>query len=232
MCIRDRVSVLNGENALCRVNSPLLGFQPDSCVITACDVVAQTYCYQDVDTAWFIYQSGATYPITISFLAGDLLSGDVIELYNGIDASAQLVYQGNYGGNLAGLSLSSSNPDDAITLRVVSNASGSCAGGQAAQPMSWTVGCGLVGMEEAATVLPVLFPNPADGVLYVRIPARAGGAPTLHVLDALGRMVLMNGLHGGAGGVSTLDISGLVSGRYTVRLVWPDHSWTGGFLKQ
>lgn len=213
-----QISVLNADNALCRDNSLPLAFQPDSCIITACDPTFQTYCYADADTAWFVYQSGIAAPITLAFSAGQLLEGDWIELYNGPDATAQLVYQGNYGGNLTGLSLTSNNPDNALTLRVVSDASGSCDGGGTTGPLQWNVGCGLAGLDEMEGQGLDLAPNPTTGVVAIRLPRVAADIQRVDVLDVTGREVLRVDDVVVRGAWATVDLESLPNGRYHLRM--------------
>ncbi len=182
--------------------------------------------YADADTAWFVYTSGTNIPVTITFLAGGLLDNDNVMLYNGIDANAQLVFAGNLGGDVSGLALSSSNPDNALTLLVTSDASGSCANGEAAPTLQWTVGCGLVGEEEHAIDRPLLYPDPGDGELNVRWPASFDADLIMDICDISGRPVMRERYHATGGSVRVIDISGLAVGVYAVRFATPDRSWT------
>lgn len=69
---------------------------------------------------------------------------------------------------------------------------------------------GVAGMDRADMGL---FPNPADGVVWLRVPA--GNAGEVNVLDAQGRRVISSQRITAAGDVA-LDVSGLAPGRYQV----------------
>ena len=142
------LTVLNGDNPLCRQNSPALAYFADSCVIVSCGVDNYTYCYENNDDAWFVYQADGAFPITVTFLDGDMLVNDKIVFYNGPDDFSALIYQGNNGGDLTGVAYSSSNADNILALRVLSDPTGSCSDGGAQQPFQWFVSCGLVGVDE------------------------------------------------------------------------------------
>lgn len=213
------LSLINSTNELCHINSPQLTYPADSCVIIACDLTTTTYCYSNGDTAWYTYTSGINVPISISFSGGSMLSGDQVQLYNGPDTSAQLVYAGNYGGDLAGLSLTSSNPSNAITLLVISDGAGSCVTGEAATPLQWSVGCGLVGHSEANMSRPSVFPVPTTGHLDVYWPASNARPRSWRLVDAVGRSVAGGSPGTVNGGMWTLDLGGISPGRYVLRVL-------------
>jgi hypothetical protein len=63
----------------------------------------------------------------------------------------------------------------------------------------------------AATDGVALFPNPADRVVHLRVPA--GGRATVRIFGALGDEVLNQEMEI-TGGIGSLDVSGLANGRY------------------
>ena len=140
-------------------------------------------------------------------------------LYNGLDTDAQLVYAGNLGGDISGLALSSNNPDNALTLLITSDGSGSCASGDASPILHWTVGCGLVGLQEASSASPVLFPQPCNDVLNVRWPLDHQGAVVLELIDVTGRAVLHERSSAFPDGVHSIDVAALPTGSYVLRTV-------------
>lgn len=212
--------LVNTTNPLCRLNSEPQAFALDSCIITACEPTPQSYCYADGDSVWFIYQSGVSAPITIAFSEGGLLPGDQILLYNGPDDQSQLVYAGNAGGNVGGITLTSNNPSNALTLVIVSDASGSCADGSATPAMSWTVGCGLVGMGEEAAEVAQAFPNPASTTVLLSWPGGSGAQ--VEVRDAIGRLLLQERMGQPGANGAPLAVDELPNGRYTV-IITTDH---------
>ena len=212
------ITLLNDVNPLCRINSEDFFLPLNECVVTACEPIGVDYCYVDADTAWFTYQSGENTPVTVAFAYGQLLEGDEVWIYNGLDEDAQLVFAGDFGGDISGFSISSSNPDNALTFQVISDAEGSCATGEATTPMFWTVGCGLVGMDEEQPVGPLLFPQPCNDHLNVRWPGMLDAAVTVELFDVTGRCVLSGGYRAVPGAVRTLDVERLRAGGYVLRL--------------
>jgi hypothetical protein len=183
----------------------------------ACETISAEHCYADADTAWFVYTSGTSIPVTITFLAGELLDNDNVMLYNGLDTDAQLVFAGNLGGDVSGLALSSSNINNALTLLITSDGSGSCVSGDASPIIQWTVGCGLVGLQEEVAPGPVLFPQPCSEVLNVRWPRIAAGAVVLELIDVTGRVVLYERSSAFPDGVHSIDVAALPTGSYVLR---------------
>jgi hypothetical protein len=211
------LSLLNTDNALCRLNSPPLAIASDSCLIVACDPTATELCYGNGDTLWYSYTSGTNIPISLTFLGGGMLAGDAVQLYNGADTTAQLVYAGNYGGDLGGLSLTSNNTDNALTLLVVGNGAGSCASGEVSPPLYWTVGCGLVGVEPAAGSNLLVFPVPTEGMLTVSWPVNGGKVTGWQLWDALGQVAMEGQFPNGQSGAWQVDLGGLANGTYLLR---------------
>lgn len=224
------LTLKNSSNPLCRLNSPALLYPLDSCIITACEPTDQSWCYANGDSIWFIYQSGVNAPITIAFSAGAVLSGDQIVLYNGPDDQSQLVYAGNAGGNVAGLTLTSNNPDNALALVVVSNGTGSCSTGEASPPLSWSVGCGLVGVADEAAPRVSLHPNPALDVVHITCPAPPGSEALVEVLDATGRTLRRSLAVVPATGPLMLPLDQLAPGRYSVAVTSGRGRWLAALV--
>jgi hypothetical protein len=196
-------------------------------VVTACETIGIEYCYTNADTAWFVYQSGDNVPLSVSFAYGQLLDGDEIWIYNGLDETAQLVFAGDLGGDVTGLALSSSNPDNALMFQVISDGAGSCATGEASTPMYWTVGCGLVGMEEAPVEDPLVFPQPCEGAFNVRWPAADGSRVSLELFDLTGRSALRETYRPTADAPHVVHVEGLSTGGYILRLTSSHGTFSG-----
>ncbi len=213
-----QITLLNSVNPLCRINSESFFLPQDQCVVTACEPLGVDYCYANADTAWFTYQSGENTPVTVAFASGQILEGDEVWVYNGLDDEAQLVFAGDFGGDISGFSISSSNPDNALTFQVISDGEGSCSTGEAATHISWTVGCGLVGMDEEQPVGALLFPQPCSDDLNVRWPGMRDASVMAELFDITGRCVLHEGYRAVPSAVRTLDVEHLPAGGYVVRL--------------
>ncbi|MBK7946213.1 MAG: T9SS type A sorting domain-containing protein [Flavobacteriales bacterium] len=208
----------------CTWMSDSLAYPSESCHIVSCGFDNYDYCYGNNEDRWYTFRSAQAVPTTIAFTQGQMPTGDRIVVYNGVDENAGVIYQGNNGGNLAGFAVNSQNPGNAITLRIQSNASGSCSDGQVAVPLRWTVGCGAVGMAEIASGGFAVFPNPTEGLLNITVSPVATGAARLRVMDLSGRVVIDSPLVLRSGALHSLDMSGLQSGQYAVQL--STASWT------
>ncbi|MDQ3101016.1 MAG: hypothetical protein M3R08_06490, partial [Bacteroidota bacterium] len=134
----------------CTYNSGPLVFSRDSCVIKSCGIDNYSLCYENSEERWYTYQSEDGQPISLYFLEGHMLPSDDITIYNGTHGlpGQAVIYQGNNGGNLSGITVNSSNLLNALTLRVRSNNEWSCEDGFSNVPLRWDVGCGFVGMNE------------------------------------------------------------------------------------
>lgn len=216
------LTVMNETNSLCRVFSPQFTAATTNCVDSVCAAEAYEYCYTNNDTAWFLYQGTANVPLTIEFLWGHMGAGDFVQIYNGSSPIvANLLWQGNLNGNMAGFAINSTNPQHSLLMRVVSNGAVSCATGEISPILHWVVQCGAVGVGEIAASDFSMYPNPTTGQLMVRLPDNSRGAMDLRITDLAGRVV-HHELFNASGAVNTFDLKGLVSGNYTVTLTTND----------
>jgi len=212
------VTVLNETNDLCRVFSPDFTSDSQACVDTVCAATAYEYCYTNSDTAWFAYQGMPGVPLTVSFLWGNLGANDFVQIYNGFaPLPANLVWQGNLNGNLAGWAVNTTQGYSDMLLRIVSNDTYSCATGQAALPLHWVVECGAVGVGETAAGTFSMYPNPTTGELTIKLPTSLSGTVDMRVSDLTGRTVHHEAFTAG-GAVNVFDLHGLQSGNYVVTL--------------
>lgn len=213
------MAVFNGDNSLCRIFSgPVVAYE-DSCVIPACLNVNTSYCYENTDDAWFVFQSSdPNLPITMTFLQGQLLVEDKVVIYNGAYDLSGVLFNGNLGGDLSGLSISSQNPDNLLTLRVQSNSTGSCDDGQATIPLVWDVGCGLVGIDENDATGFVLYPNPTTGAVTIQLGLDQLTNAVVRVFDLTGRQVLDVPVRTVNDRSVLVDLSGLKNGNYLLQV--------------
>ncbi len=214
--------VVDLDNPGCTYESDQMVYTRDSCVFNSCGVDNYEVCYENEDDRWYSFRSEGDFPVALSFLGGHMLTNDNIVLYNGLDESGPVIFSGNNGGNLTGLTVNSSNPDHAITLRILSDGSGSCADGQATVPIRWDVGCGFVGIEENAQNNFRLFPNPTNGELAIALGEGPGGTITIRVMDMSGRLVLEQLVNGPR---TTLDLGSIQNGQYMIQLA--TNTWIG-----
>lgn len=101
-----------------------------------------TYCYDNNDTTNWTFTSSDGSPIRITFNAGGIESCcDDILIYEGTDNTGALIYQGNNGGDLAGLTFDSIG--DSMYFEIDSDGSVSCGSGSGCCTTEWdfTVAC-------------------------------------------------------------------------------------------
>lgn len=213
-----------GKSWLHLVEQIPLTFPSDSCIIRSCGFDNYEYCYENSEDRWYTYQSLQPVPTTIAFLWGQMLTGDRIVVYNGRNRDATVIYQGSNGGNLSGFAVNSRNTEHIITLRIQSNATGSCDDGQATVPLRWTVGCGAVGIDDVSPTGFSVFPNPTEGVLYISVGSEVTGNARVRVLDMSGRQVFDEPMNLRASNTSSIDMRGLQTGQYLIQLV--TSQWT------
>lgn len=174
------VIAANPVNPYCSAVSPPLVNNP--CPTVGCGPDSYTYCYTNNDGHQWAFQSPGTERIGIRFKAGTLASGDIITIYDGLDPimSAPL-FSGNHGGNLNGLMVATSagNPDHGFMLEAASDASGSCANGQA-KPWNYVVACYDGCTPPVATFSTV--PNCTEGNFSISVNvASLGSASSLSI---------------------------------------------------
>lgn len=218
----DSASVLrvfNEAYPACRATSDTLIYTAEECISVTCGFDNYEYCYENSEDRWYTYRSEQNVPMTIGFLQGQLLAGDRIEVYNGADESVlPAMYTGNNGGNLTGFAINSQNVENTITLRIVSDASGSCEDGGVTTPLRWTVACGSVGVAEVTTNDFSVYPNPTQGLLQIELGSKVTGAVQFRLLDMSGRVVMDQPLLMNGGIRNSVDLRGLQSGNYMVQL--------------
>lgn len=95
-------------------------------------------------------------------------------------------------------------------------------GGQPTTVRFWYDSLSLGTSEVVAAPVPVVFPNPANDLVNVRLPNNQGGG--LQVVDATGRVVRTVTAPRGAA-IATVDVAGLAGGLYDLRL--SNGSWSG-----
>ncbi len=207
------------DNPACFFLSDSMTYASDSCIIRACGMNHYEYCYPNNEDRWYTFQSADNSPMSITFTEGQMLTGDRIVVYNGRNENSSVLYQGNNGGSLAGFALNSQNAENIITLRIQSNASGSCGDGQVAGPLRWWTWCGPVSVEEFGDDGLSVHPNPTTGLLTVIIGSDNLGDIHARVLDMSGRVVMEPAMTLKGGTANTIDLAGLANGQYMLQLI-------------
>lgn len=216
------IGVTDPNEPTCTFTSDSLRFDNESCIINTCQIITTELCYENNIDRWYTYRANENVPISITFLQGVLLTGDLITVYNGEDEFAAIIYEGNFGGNLAGFSVNSQNIDNTVTMRIRSNGAGSCSDGTAFVPLRWDVGCGFVGVDENGPANFTIHPNPTRDRIVFGLGQEVNGAVRLRVMDLSGRVVLEEPYTVRGGGMHTIDLGSLTSGQYLVQLSTED----------
>jgi len=96
-----------------------------------------THCYDNGDaTTWLYTSSDGTSPLQMTFNAGDIESCcDVIIVYDGTDATAPELFNGNNGGDLTGVVIAGTGPN--LFFEIDSDGSWSCATGESCCTVDW-----------------------------------------------------------------------------------------------
>lgn len=214
--------VFNEAYEQCRLTSDTLTYTSEECISVTCGFDNYTHCYGNNEDRWYTYRSAQNVQLTLAFLGGQMISGDRITLYNGADETAAVIYTGINGGNLTGFAVPSGNSENTLTLRIESNDAGSCEDGVVTTPLSWTVACGGVGINEAVANTFSLYPNPTNGLLNIAFTQAITGGAQVRVLDMSGRMVLDQPLTMVGSERNTIDLRGLQHGNYMVQITTTD----------
>ncbi|MCZ4410795.1 hypothetical protein O3Q51_18405, partial [Cryomorphaceae bacterium 1068] len=101
------------------------------------------YCYDNNDEALFVYESPDGEPV-VFFIQSGLIESccDDIFIYDGLDNTGELLFSGNNGGDLTGVSVTANS--GALYMELDTDFSVSCASGSTTylDGWSWIVGCG------------------------------------------------------------------------------------------
>jgi hypothetical protein len=217
------VVLLNTDNTLCRQNSPFFTSPADDCIIVGCGVDNYTYCYENDDNAWYSFQRDTvafgTGPISVTFLSGEMLMNDRVIVYNGKNDFGAVLANTNFGGSLGGQSFNSTNPEGYITVRFVSDGTGSCADNGVNAPILFEVGCGYVGLEEIEADELLIYPNPANNVLLMQFDGLNDDNASVRVYNAMGALVLESRSSFRSGAPVELPVASLSNGHYLLQVV-------------
>ncbi|WP_298507688.1 gliding motility-associated C-terminal domain-containing protein [uncultured Kordia sp.] len=98
-----------------------------------------SHCYTNNDDNTFLFTSDTGFPVRLSFLTGTIVDDfDTITIYDGSDATAPVLFDGNNAGDLTGLIVESSGGN--IFMVINSGGFTSCASGNGTT-WDWTAEC-------------------------------------------------------------------------------------------
>lgn len=138
------ITVANNDDANCTIINDAV--TQDQCVLNIVDCTQPplqfNYCYDNNDDTAWLFESTDGSPVRLTFNAGGIESCcDDILVYDGQDNTAPLIFQGNNGGDLAGLTFDSTG--DSLYFEIDADGSVSCASGSGCCTTEWdfTVAC-------------------------------------------------------------------------------------------
>ena len=110
--------------------------------------LTQTHCYSNNDPTTFSYVSAdGSSPMTLTFTAGDIeFTYDFIAIYDGPDNNAPVLFDGDNGGDLTGLSVTSTGTS--LFMEIDADGSVSCQSSFSYESWAWTVCNGAVFVPE------------------------------------------------------------------------------------
>jgi hypothetical protein len=150
------ITVEHSTDATCNISEVVtdLGI-PCNRVISCGTPLNQTYCYGNNDDTPFLYSSPDNSPITITFNSGLIqnIPGERIIIRNGNNGSAPVLFQGNNGGDLTGLTRTASS--GSIWLEVDSDVGGSCQEGSLGLGGGWDWDVTCEGSSACEEALPI-----------------------------------------------------------------------------
>ena len=103
-----------------------------------------TYCYSNNDDAIFLYESPNAEPISFYIVSGLIEAGwDLITIYDGEDTNAPVLFSGDNGGNLAGVSALATS--GFLLVDITADGIFACINNSfGTSPINWIVGCGEI----------------------------------------------------------------------------------------
>jgi len=134
------VTVAHDSDPFCdAVLGPVINYP---CPTVSCGPDNHTYCYGDNDTTIFIFESSSNASLILAFNSSEISTiEDSLFVYDGDNSNAPLLYAGNNGGNLNGLTFVSSNAGDYLMMQVKSQGFISCQTGGINGEWDWDISC-------------------------------------------------------------------------------------------
>lgn len=168
-----------------------------------------THCYENLDNTCWVINSEDGSAINVNFNEGTLENCcDSIIIYDGADASAPILYEGNNNGNLSGLQFTGTS--DKMFIKINSNEAVSCSTSQGIQ-WNFTVNRPL-GVGENNLSQFKFHPNPATNQINF---ITTQNIDHILIYDLLGKQVKNASVDFNK---STIDVSKLASGAYILKV--------------
>jgi Secretion system C-terminal sorting domain len=179
-------------------------------------------CYADNMDTTVAYGCTGGVPLYLYICSGQLeLCCDMITIYDGLSDTAPILFYGNNSGNVAELLAISTNPDNALTVRITTNGSVNCST-EGYIPLTWSLNGGEalpcnIGIAEVGSNAVEVSPNPTEGLVRLDLPASFAGSIQVDVMDMRGQVVFAQQRTAEDLRRGSLDLSDLAPGAYSAR---------------
>jgi hypothetical protein len=195
-------------------------------IIETCTPFPLEYCYENgLDTVVTFYCSDPlSQPLMLLVCAGEMeLCCDILTIYDGMDETYPILFLGNNGGNMAGMTVVCTNPENALTVRITTNDSIDC-DSEGYVPLNWAVGpmpvtdCAM-GVVEADGHNDALLFTQQNGQFIVHWPSMRSTKVISQLSDMAGRERWSGQLKFDASGQAIFPMNGIESGAFVLRVM-------------
>ncbi len=137
------VTIAHESNNLCNISKGNFTETGTCPTLITCGTAEEvTTCYANNNDLRWYFQGTGSFPLGIYFNQGTVFAGDLIQVYDGGDITAPLIYSGNgTATNVAGLFFYTTNPEHRLCVRLLANGFTDCAGSASQNPVSFSVDC-------------------------------------------------------------------------------------------
>lgn len=137
------VVLAHESNVLCNIDEGDFSETGTCPLLIVCDgtFVQDSVCFGNNQDLRYYYQGTGTFPLGLFFDNGLLSFGDVVTVHDGGDITAPVIFQSAPNANLTGVFVSTTNPENLMTIRILADGFTSCADGGLADDIAWQVGC-------------------------------------------------------------------------------------------
>ena len=137
------VVLAHESNVLCNIDEGDFSETGTCPLLIACDgtFVQDSVCFGNNEDLRYYYQGTGTFPLGLFFDNGLVSFGDVVTVHDGGDITAPVIFQSTPNQDLTGVFVSTTNPENRMTIRILADGFTSCADGGLADDIAWQVGC-------------------------------------------------------------------------------------------
>jgi hypothetical protein len=137
------VVLAHESNVLCNIDEGDFSETGTCPLLIACDgtFVQDSVCFGNNEDLRYYYQGTGTFPLGLFFDNGLVSFGDVVTVHDGGDITAPVIFQSAPNADLTGVFVSTTNPENRLTIRILADGFTSCADGGLTDDIAWQIGC-------------------------------------------------------------------------------------------